>query len=284
VEQIIFGIVTGGILLLASVGFSLIWKTEGFLNIAHGQLLLVGAYLAYFFNVPLKLPFILAAILSIVITAFLGLFLAKFVYFPIRKSGILVLLFTSIGLSWMIYGIVQAVAGTKLRGYDLPTGKAWMIGGQPIMSFREFSIIVIALICGIFLHYFFNKTKSGRGVRAMAGNRELAEIRGINSKQLSDRVWLMASGMAGLAGIMLGMTGALNMELGWQQILIIMAVAILGGLGNLYGTMLAAFLIGLVMDLSTLIIPTSYRTTIAFVIIILVLFIRPQGLSKGGKS
>jgi branched-subunit amino acid ABC-type transport system permease component len=76
----------------------------------------------------------------------------------------------------------------------------------------------------------------------------------------------------------------LNMELGWQQILIIMSVVIVGGMGNLYGTMLAALIIGLSMDISTFIIPTSYRTAIAFVIVILVLLIRPQGLSKGGAN
>jgi neutral amino acid transport system permease protein len=80
------------------------------------------------------------------------------------------------------------------------------------------------------------------------------------------------------------MNGTLNMELGWTQILLIMSVVIVGGMGNIYGTMLAALLIGLSMDISTLIIPTSYRTAVAFIIVILVLLIRPQGLSKGGTA
>ncbi|WHZ00906.1 branched-chain amino acid ABC transporter permease [Neobacillus sp. YX16] len=281
-EYVIYGIITGCILIIASIGFSMVWKTENFLNIAHGQMLLIGAYMAYLFKSVLNFPFALAMILSVIATAVLGLLLAKVFYFPVRKNGILVLLFTSIGLSWVIYGIVQAIVGPQIRTFGLETSNMIEVFGSQILSYQELFIILISLACVSFLHYILTKTKNGKGFRAMAENRDLAQIRGINSKKLSNYVWLISSGLAGLAGILLAMTGTLNMELGWHQILIIMSVVIVGGMGNLYGTMLAALIIGLSMDVSTMIVPTSYRTAIAFVIVILVLLIRPQGLSKGG--
>ncbi|OMP67265.1 branched-chain amino acid ABC transporter permease [Domibacillus epiphyticus] len=283
-DYIVFGIVTGCILIIASIGFSMVWKTENFLNIAHGQLLLIGAYFAYLFKEVLNIPFGLSLVSSVILTAFVGLLLAKIFYFPVRKSGILVLLFTSIGLSWVIYGIIQAIVGPDIRTYGLETSRMIELLGKQIISYQELFIIILSLSCVMALHFILTKTKNGKGFRAMAENRDLAQIRGINSKKLSDYVWLISSGLAGLAGILLAMTGTLNMELGWQQILIIMSVAIVGGMGNLYGTMLAALIIGLSMDISTIIVPTSYRTAIAFIFVILVLLIRPQGLSKGGTA
>lgn len=284
INVIIYGIITGCILLVASVGFSMIWKTEKFLNIAHGQMLLVGAYITFLFYNVWNWPFILSAIASVIATAFIGLLLAKIVYFPVRKNGILVLLFSSIGLSWVLFGAVSAIAGPNIRTFGLETSGMLKIGERAIMSYHELLIVVISLLCVLSLHLFLTRTKSGRGFRAMAENRDLAQIRGINSDKLSNYIWLISSGLAGLAGILLVMTGTLNTNIGWVQILLIMTVVILGGMGNLYGTMVAALIIGLSMDISTLFIPTSYRTAVAFVIVILVLLFRPQGLSKGGAS
>ncbi len=279
-----FGIISGCILLLSTVGFSMIWKSERFLNIAHGQLILVGAYLAYLFNVTWKLPFVISALAAVALTALIGLALAKVFFDPVRRHGELVLLFTSIGLAYVLYGIVQAFAGTNVRAYHLSPAKAWMIGGRPLVTPHELVIILIAIACVVFLHVFLTRTKSGKGIRAMAGNRELAQIRGIYAGKLSTYVWLISSGLAGLAGVLLAVNGSLHPEMGWAEILIVLSAAVLGGLGGIYGTMAAALLIGLSMEFSSLFISPSYRTGIAFMIIILVLFFRPQGLFRGGTA
>ncbi|MBP1154463.1 MULTISPECIES: branched-chain amino acid ABC transporter permease [unclassified Paenibacillus] len=279
-----FGIVTGCILLLSTVGFSMIWKSEKFLNIAHGQLILVGAYIAYLFNVTLGLPFAVSAIGSVVVTAFIGLLIAKVFYYPVRHQGQLVLLFTSIGLAYVIYGTVQALAGTKVKAYNLAPTQALTIGGKSFFTPHEIAIIFIAITCALSLHIFLAKSKSGRGIRAMAENIRLAQIRGIHFSRLYTFIWLIASGLAGLAGVLLAMNGSLHTDIGWIEILVVLSAAVLGGSGAIYGAMLAALIIGLSMDFSTLIIPASYRPTVAFLIIILVLFIRPQGLSKGGST
>lgn len=279
-----FGIVTGSILLLSTVGFSMVWRSERFLNIAHGQLILLGAYVAYLFNVVFGWGILAAAIAAVLITALTGLLIAIFFYKPVRHYGELVLLFTSIGLAYVIYGLVQALAGTNVKAFNMSPSKVWTIGGQPIVTPHEFIIIMIAVICVVLLHLFLTKTKKGRGIRAMAGNRDLARIRGIHAEELSRYVWLISSGLAGLAGVLLAVNGSLHTEMGWIEILFILSAAVLGGLGGIYGTMIAAFIIGLSMEFSSLFISPSYRTAIAFLIIILVLSFKPQGLSKGGTA
>jgi neutral amino acid transport system permease protein len=116
----------------------------------------------------------------------------------------------------------------------------------------------------------------------VASNPELARLRGVPVNQASAIVWFIGSSLAGLAGVMLGVIGNVNAELGWQSILLILAVAVLGGLGRIYGVIAAGLLLGLAMDLSALIIPTAYRSVVAFGALILALLIRPQGLFAVG--
>ena len=125
----------------------------------------------------------------------------------------------------------------------------------------------------------------GTWIRATASNPSLAEVRGVPVSRVSAAVWFVASGLAGLAGVMVGLIGNVNSEMGWQQILIILAAAVLGGLGSIYGVLAAGLLLGLAMDLSALVVPTAYRTVVAFGVLILVLVLRPEGLfSVAGRK
>jgi neutral amino acid transport system permease protein len=115
-------------------------------------------------------------------------------------------------------------------------------------------------------------------VRAVATNPELARVRGIRVQLVSSTVWFLAAGLAGLAGMLLGVMGSAGAELGWANILLILAVAVMGGVGRIYGVIAAGLLLGLVMSLSTLVIPTAYQTMVAFGLLVLVMVLRPEGL------
>lgn len=277
-ENIIFGIVTGCILLLGAVGFSMIQKAENFIHVAHGQFLMLGAFLTYFFNVTLGWPFMLAAASGVVCTAALGYLCSRFLIAPVRKEGGLVLLFTSIGLAQVLYGVIAAVFGTRIRAFQIPPTTAMEIGGRPLATQHEILAVLIALGSGIGLHLFLTRTRLGKMIRAMASNYQLARVRGIDTDQLSTFIWLLATGMAALAGILLGVIGSVNIHMGWSQILMILAATVLGGMGSIYGVMAASLLLGLGMDLSVLVLPSHYRTSVAFVIIILVLYFWPEGV------
>ncbi|MEW5721956.1 MAG: branched-chain amino acid ABC transporter permease [Thermodesulfobacteriota bacterium] len=278
-DSIVYGIVSGSIILLGAIGFSMTLKAENFINIAHGQMLLLGAYTALLFN-RLGMDMIPAAGLAVITTGIIGVLINRFLYRPIKAKGILVLLFSSIGTAYIISGLVGAVAGQRLLAYDLPPVRAINISGVYLLTKYELLIIIIALGSVLGLHLFLTRTALGKAIRAVADNYDLARIRGFNTRRTADWVWFIASALAGLAGILLGVIGSLHTEMGWDQIIIILAATVLGGLGSIYGVMLAAILLGLGMEVGILFFPSHYRSAIAFAIIIIVLLIKPEGLQS----
>ena len=146
------------------------------------------------------------------------------------------------------------------------------------VTFGELMIIGVSWLTVLMLHFFLTKTTMGVWIRAVASNRELARVRSVPSDIVMSVVWFAASAMAGLAGVLVGLLGSVHSELGWQYILTILAVSVMGGVNNLYGVMAAGLILGLVVDLSSVFISSQYGTIVTFGAIILTLIIRPQGL------
>lgn len=283
-QNVIFGLVTGSILLLGTVGFSMVRRTENFLNIAHGQMVALGAYIGWVLYTKAGLPVVLAGVLSVLLCAGLGWLLNLIVFKPIRAHGGLYLLFTSVGLAYIMHGTVEAIFGTKPKGFLVEAPHMFIVAGYPLISSLELLIIGIAAASAIGLHFFLTKTKMGMAVRAMSSDFHLARVRGINTDRVSSWVWLLSSGLAALAGFMLGVYGTVYTDMGWALILLILSAAVLGGLGSIYGVMLGAIIIGLGMDLSVIFINSAYRSAVAFLMIMIVLIFKPQGILGGGGS
>lgn len=271
-----FGVVSGAFLLIATLGFALTSRVNKFLNIAHAEYLSVGALATYFLSTA-GIPFVLAAAVSVIAVAGLGWLVGRVVYEPMLGRGPEVLLIVSVGVVYLLHGVTEAILTPGTYSYALPRWDTWHVGG---VSITPYQVIIVAIAATAFgaLHLFLTRTTAGATIRAIADNRELAEIRGINVRRSTRDVWLIASGLAGLAGVCLGMLGTLTTDQAFAQILLILAVSILAGLGSVYGVAIAAITIGIAMDLSTMVMPTGYRTAIAFVLIIAVLLFRPQGL------
>lgn len=278
---LISGLVTGTILILGSVGFSLVRRIENFLNIAHGQILTLGAYLGYTFNVTLGLNIYLSFVFATSITAFVGWLCFIVFYKPIRSYGSLYLLFTSVGVAYIIHGALEAIYGAQAKSYHVPSSKVFEIGGIPIISGTEVTVIMLALVSVYGLHLILTKTLTGKAIRAMASNLTLANTRGINTEKIASITWLLSSALGGMAGIFYGLIGTVYTDMGWSVILLILSAVVLGGIGSLYGVMIGAMIIGLAMDLSVIIIPASYRPAVAFAMVILVLIFKPQGILGG---
>jgi len=276
VQNVIFGLITGSILASATVGFALIRQTENFLHIAHGQMLALGAFVGFVFA-DRGLNIFISGLLAMLILGAIGVALGHFVFSPVARDGATVLLFTSIGVAFLLYGVMIAIFGTGVEIYPVSFGGSHEILGASI-STGELLIIGLATMSVIGLQMFLSLTRVGRWLRASASNPELAALRGVPVRMVSSVVWFISSALAAMAGVMLGVLGTVNTELGWANILIILAAAVLGGLGSILGVMASAVLLGVIMDVSALWIPTSYRSIIAFGALILVLLIRPEGL------
>ncbi len=283
-QYFVFGLVTGSILLLGTVGFSMIRRTENFLNIAHGQYMLMGAIFGYTFYETLHLNLVVAAVLSIAVTTLMGLAFNSLIFRPIRAYGGLYLLFTSVGVAYVIHGSIEAIYGFTPKAYHTaPPAQIW-IAGYPIISSLQILIIVVAAASAVALHLFLTRARMGMAVRAMSSDYSLAQVRGINTNRVSTVVWIVSLVLAALAGVLLGMYGTVYTDMGWAMILLILSAAVLGGVGSIYGVMVASLLMGIAMEMSVIFLNPAYKSAVAFVIIMLVLMFKPEGILGGGEA
>lgn len=272
------GVVTGCFLILATIGFSLTRRVEGFLNIAHAELLGVGAFTTWWLNAEKGWHIIPAGIAAVIFTALVGLIIARVVYDPIRERGAAVLLITSTGVAFVIGGMIDALVGTGIRTLDIALATSYEPFGIRITDY-QLIVVAMAAVASLSLALFLNRTRTGLAIRAMSANPQLAASRGTDIRSTSRAVWLLSSGLAGLAGVMLAVLATLTTDLPFEQILQILAVAILAGLGSLYTVILSGLIIGIAMDVSVYWIPAGYRPLVAFSLVIIVLVFRPEGLA-----
>ncbi len=276
----VYGLIMGCILLLATVGFSMIRRIEGFLNIAHGQMLAVGGYSCYVFNSLLGWNIITSAIAAVLVTSVIGYLTAHLVFFPLKGKPPLLIAIASTGASYIIQGLIEVIFGPNVKQYRFPPMRTIKIGDFSLAAPDQIAMVIAAAVAALALHYLLTRTETGKAIRAMASNFDLARIRGIHTQRLRVYVWLIASAMGGLAGVMIGLVSRLAPYMGFEYIMLILIVAILGGLGSIYGAMAAALIIGLITQMSVLVIPPQYSQAIVFVMIIIVLLIRPKGIFK----
>jgi len=276
-QNLLFGIVSGSILALAAIGFAMVRQTEGFLNIAHAQFLVLGAFIGVVFVDTLETNVFIGAALTFAVVGILGVGIAKLLLDPVRKSGSLVLLFTSIGIAYALYGIVMAIFGTEGRSYPVDFGPTVDFGFASI-TVGELLIILTAVVAVGGLWVFLNRTVVGTWIRAVASNPELARLRGVRVQVVSSTVWFIATGLAGLAGFLMGAMGTVTSEMGWANVPLILAVAVLGGIDRIYGVMAASMLLGVIMDMGVLVIPSKYVPVLVFGALVVALIVRPNGL------
>ncbi|MCL4369283.1 MAG: branched-chain amino acid ABC transporter permease [Actinobacteria bacterium] len=284
IQYAVFGLVTGAILLLGTVGFSMVRRTENFLNIAHGQYVLLGAILGYTFYSTLHLNLFIAGALSIVATTFVGWVFNEIVFRPIRSYGGLYLLFSSVGVAYVIHGAIEVIYGQTPKAFLLAPPAQLVIAGYPLISSLQVLIIVAAAASAVALHLFLTRSRMGMAVRAMSSDYHLAQIRGINTNRVSTVVWLLSSALAALAGFLLGVYGTVYTDMGWAVILLILSAAVLGGVGSIYGVMVGSLLIGFGMEMSVIFLNPAYKAAVAFIIVMLVLVFKPEGILGGGKT
>jgi branched-chain amino acid transport system permease protein len=278
VQTLVFGLVTGSYLIVATVGFALVSRVEKFLNIAHAELIGLGAFVTYGLNARAGWAFPLAALAAIVVVALVAVVISRTVDWPIRRTTSTVLLITSVGVLYVLQGGIETAVSPGVYSYDLPREKV-LDAGLFRLGVYDIAIVALAALAVLVVHLVLTRTSMGLQWRALASDESLANGRGIDVKRASVWLWALVGALAGLAGVLLGLQGSLNTDVAFSQILLILSVSILAGLGSIYGVVIAALLLGVAMDMSTLIIPAGYREAIAFGVVLLALVFRPQGLS-----
>lgn len=279
----VIGLKFGAIIALSSIGLSLIFGVTGLVNFAHGDVVTLGAVLAYWLNAsPLgpRWHILLAAIPAILLVAGFGGVQEIGLWRPLRNrgTGLISLIVVSIGLSFVIrYVILVAISGLPRPYLDFAIqSDIHILGISTVpknLAIIGFTIVVLALV-GLFL----TRTKLGTAMRAVADNADLAESSGIDVARVIFVTWVVGSGLAGLGGVMFGISEQVQWDMGFKLLLLIFSAVILGGLGTAYGAMLGGFVVGVAVEMSTLVIPVEFKTAVALAILILMLLFRPQGL------
>jgi neutral amino acid transport system permease protein len=273
------GLSLGAIYALGAVGLTLVYGILKLVNFAHGDFLTFGAYMAYLVNVTWELPLVFGLVFAIATTALLGIGLEKVMWGPMRGrgAGMLQLLLMAIGLAFVIRYGIQFVWGTELRQLDV--NRSDTVNFLDLRVGRtQLIVIVVGFVTLIATGLMLRLTLLGKRMRALSDDLDLAETSGIDTSRVILYTWLFAAGLAGLAGVFAAAITQLQPELGFEFLLPIFAAVVLGGIGNAFGALSAGILLGVVIEWSTFFVAPGLKLAVGFLILIIVLIIRPQGI------
>ncbi|WP_435335675.1 branched-chain amino acid ABC transporter permease [Haloarchaeobius sp. TZWWS8] len=282
VQELIFGVVTGSYIAIGAIGFTMVYGLVNMINFAHGEYMTVGAYLGFVAAESLGLPVTLALVPVMLVSGLAGWLLAWLVFEPLSDTGPIPLLLTSIGLGLIMRNGIRLVASPEKRYVDLnaPTYRfedlGFFITGQHLL------LIGVTAVAVVGVHLFLTRTKMGKAMRAMSDNEALAKVTGIQTRRMRAIVWILASAFAGLAGYMLAIGQGATPHTGFSQLLLVITAAILGGAGSVYGAVVGAYVLGITVSLAIALLPSwasELGTTMAFVMLVLVLLVRPGGIT-----
>jgi len=277
-QLLVNGLIAGGTYALAAIGYSMVYGVLKFINFAHGSVAMVGAYIAFVLaSRMLKLPLALAFFLSMLLTALVGVLAERVAYRPLRKAPKLASLTTAIALSFVLDAAVMIVMGADIRSFNLTELKSYKIGPVYITPIQGLIILASLVFMGG-LYLLLTYTKLGKAIRAVADGISLAEISGINSNLVISAVFAIGSALAAASGALIGMDTNLQPTMGFIITVKAFAAVVLGGLGNVYGAIAGAFLIGIAENLGVWYIQPVWKDSIAYGILILALFFRPSGI------
>ncbi len=275
------GIAVSSIIALGAVGLTLTYGILRLSNFAHGDFMTLGAYVTLLAN-ALGINIWIAMVIGAIATIGAALLSEKIIWAPMRarRATSATLIIISIGLALFIRNGIILFWGGSNQSYKLPVEEALQLG--PVrLPFYDLVVVGLAIVTIFGLHYLLQNTKIGKAMRAVADDLDLARVTGIRVDRVILWTWIIAAGLTALGGSMLGLVEAVRPNMGWFLILPMFAAVILGGIGNPYGAIAGAFVIGIAQEVSTYWLRTEYKLAVALVIMIVVLLLRPQGLFKG---
>ncbi|MCA0274430.1 MAG: branched-chain amino acid ABC transporter permease [Proteobacteria bacterium] len=290
-QAIADGLLTGGILALGAIGYSLCSHMLKFANFAHAEMLTWGAYLA--FAVVTLLPaapaigpfsfgwtLLVAIVVSCIGTGLIAIAADSLVFSRLRKrrAGSLTLVFASFGIALILRNLVLFIWGADAHYYSEELQISLEVLPNVRLMPDQVLVLVLTVALVVGLHLFLKYSRIGIAMRSMAENPALSQVCGIDIAKVVRWTWMLSGALAAIAGVFAGLTVQIRPEMGFSMLLALFTAAILGGTGSLFGAVAGGLIVGLTESLSTLIIPTGYKAAVPFGLLLIILFLRPQGL------
>ncbi len=274
------GLVFGLVIALAGVGLSMIFGTTGLTNFAHGELVTFGAIATLILNNFFELPFVLAAAGAMLLSGLFGALQDKVLWLQLRRKGVslIAMLVVSIGLGIFLRYVYLFFLGGSTQQFNSFSGQPGIVIGPVDITPKIIIGSIVAILAILITLLWLGFSRTGKASRAIADNPALASASGINVERVINVVWTVGAALAGLAGVLYALSIGVSWLMGFQILLLVFAAVILGGLGTTVGALVGALIVGVLIQVSTLFIPTELKVVGALFIMIVILLVRPQGL------
>jgi branched-subunit amino acid ABC-type transport system permease component len=296
IELIVYGVVLGSIIALGAIGLTLLYGILRFAHFAHGDLMTLGAYLVLLLNAELlpglgipelkwgALSFggrmLGALVIAMGATAMVAVLIDRCLYKPLRgrNSSPIILAIASLGMAFILRSLIYLGWGPQFLFYSQELRPAWELPLEVRLRPDQVFILLLALGLVLLLYLFLQHTRLGKAMRATADNPQLAWVCGIDAERVMAWTWVLGAALAAAAGALYGIDAQLRPDMGWSFLLPLFAAVILGGIGSPLGALVGGLILGVVQQVSTAFLLPTYKPAVAFLVLILLLFVRPRGL------
>ena len=287
-QQLINGLTLGSVYALIALGYTMVYGILELINFAHGEIYMLGAYfgvilLGFFTAIgltaySLPLSIILVLVLSVVFCSSYGFTMEKIAYRPLRKAPRLSPLISAIGVSIFLQNYVMITQGATDKVFHSPFGDGAFSFHSTRVTYLQTAIIAVSAVLMVLLHAFVMKTRTGKAMRAVAQDKTMASLSGINIDAVISVTFIIGSGLAAVAGIMVATYyGLVNYFIGYTAGIKAFTAAVLGGIGSIPGAMFGGIFLGLIESLGASYISSEYKDAYAFIILIMILLVKPEG-------
>ncbi len=280
-QYLINGISIGSVYAIIALGYTMVYGIAKMLNFAHGDVIMVGAYMSFCVTNYLGLPAIVSVIAAMAVCTILGIVIEGLAYKPLRGTPSLAVLITAIGVSYFLQNAAQLIWGTAPKNFtSVVTMKPIMLFGDKVVITGEVILtVVVSAIVMIALTLFTGKTRTGKAMRAVSEDRDAAQLMGINVNRTISTTFAIGSALAAVAGVLLcSNIPTLQPTTGSMPGIRAFTAAVLGGIGSMPGAMLGGVLLGIIETFSKKYISTDFSDAIVFGVLILILLLKPTGL------
>jgi branched-chain amino acid transport system permease protein len=291
-QELVNGLTTGALYALVALGFSMVYGVLKLLNFAHGDLYMVGAFIGYFviqwfggpkgLTIPVPLLLLIMFVLAAVLVGGLGVAIERFAYRPLRNAPRIAPLITAIGISFFLENAALLLFGAQFRVYNTPdfiSASSGITIGSVTIDSLQITVLVLSVVLMLGLRQLVSGSKLGRQRRAVAADREAAEMLGINVNLTIALTFFIGSALAGVAGVMGGLLfNQVNATIGFTAGLKAFTAAVVGGIGSLPGAVLGGLLIGVAESFMIGYVSSLYANLLVFGLLIAVMLVRPSGL------
>ena len=280
-QYLINGISIGSVYAIIALGYTMVYGIAKMLNFAHGDVIMVGAYISFCVTNYLGLPVIVSIVASVVVCTLLGIAIEALAYKPLRGTPSLAVLITAIGVSYFLQNAAQLIWGSAPKNFSsiVDFDPIILFGGRVVITGEVIITVVVSALVMASLTLFTEKTRTGKAMRAVSEDRDAAQLMGINVNRTISTTFAIGSALAAIAGVLLCSTvPTLAPTTGSMPGIRAFTAAVFGGIGSVPGAMLGGILLGIIETLSKAYLPNQFSDAIVFGVLIVVLLVKPTGL------